>query len=225
MKTISNYFCVISPYEFCICCRSCWKVGKFFTIEQERRSIDAWIVVNLFQPNTTDNFPYPRNCRRFFGIDVCYFITTPSFSFNIIIINPTLPLFVFALPMVNLSYSLGREIYQIPFSIIEYLTLIKAKSWDCSMILRQEVCVTLYGFTEENQWKDWQPLCSQRAAAQSYIINEWVSSDQILAQRFLGSHKYQLRCKWNFSHWFRSLQAKNSPVKISMLMTRRVLEN
>ena len=89
MKTISNYFCVISSYEFCICCRSCWKVDRFFTIERER-SIDAWIVANFFQPNTTDNFSYPRNCRVFFWINVYCFITIPSFSFNIIMINPKL---------------------------------------------------------------------------------------------------------------------------------------
>ena len=89
MKTIWNYFCVISSYEFCICCRSCWKVDRFFTIERER-SIDAWIVANFFQPNTTDNFSYPRNCRVFFWINVYCFITIPSFSFNIIMINPKL---------------------------------------------------------------------------------------------------------------------------------------
>ena len=27
------------------------------------------------------------------------------------------------------------------------------------MTFRQEVCVTLCSFTEENLWKDWQPLC------------------------------------------------------------------
>ena len=73
MKKISNYFCVISQNEFCICCRSCWKVDKFFTFDQERRSIDAWIVVNFFQPDTTDNFPYPRNCQEFFWINVFFY--------------------------------------------------------------------------------------------------------------------------------------------------------
>ena len=95
MKTISSYICVISPYEFCICCRSCGKVDKFFTVEQERRSIDAWIVVNFFQPNTTDNFPSPRNCRVFFWINVYCFITVPSFSFNIVMINSKLFSFLF----------------------------------------------------------------------------------------------------------------------------------
>ena len=65
-KTISNYFCVISPYEFRICWKSCWKVDKFFTIEQERRSTDAWIFFNFFQPNTNDNSPSLRNCWVFF---------------------------------------------------------------------------------------------------------------------------------------------------------------
>ena len=36
-KTISNYFCVISPYEFRICWKSCWKVDKFFTIELNKK--------------------------------------------------------------------------------------------------------------------------------------------------------------------------------------------
>ena len=65
-KTISNYFCVISPYEFRICWKSCWKVDKFFTIEQERKSTDAWIFFNFFQPNTNDNSPSLRNCWVFF---------------------------------------------------------------------------------------------------------------------------------------------------------------
>ena len=65
-KTISNYFCVISPYEFRICWKSCWEVDKFFTIEQERRSTDAWIFFNFFQPNTNDNSPSLRNCWVFF---------------------------------------------------------------------------------------------------------------------------------------------------------------
>ena len=66
------------------------KVDKFFTVEQERRSIDAWIVVNFFQPNTTDNFLSPRNCRVFFWINVYCFITITSFSFNIVMINSKL---------------------------------------------------------------------------------------------------------------------------------------
>ena len=59
-------FCVISPYEFRICWKSCWKVDKFLTIEQERRSTDAWIFFNFYQPNTNDNSPSLRNCWVFF---------------------------------------------------------------------------------------------------------------------------------------------------------------
>ena len=31
MKTISNYFCVIFPHEFCLYCRCCRTLEKFFT--------------------------------------------------------------------------------------------------------------------------------------------------------------------------------------------------
>ena len=42
------------------------------------------------------------------------------------------------------------------------------------MILRQEVCVTLYGFTEENQWKkiDNLSVCSVRQPNNTSLMNE-----------------------------------------------------
>ena len=97
---------------------------------------------------------------------------------------------VFAPPIVNWSFSLGWEIDEIPFPIrvshFDWDLRPKNASWSWE---KKFVSRFMASPKKTNQWKDWQPLCSQREAARSYIINEWVASYRILvfAQRFLRS--------------------------------------
>ena len=78
---------------------------------------------------TTNNFFISQELSVMFLVNVYCFIFIPSFSFNIIMINPNSSLIClsyFAPPIVHWSVSLGSKIHQIPFPIKEYITLLLA---------------------------------------------------------------------------------------------------
>ena len=99
MKTISNYFCVIFPHEFCLYCRCCRTLEKFFTIEPERRSIDALIVFIFFHLMTAQST----------FLDQCLLFWKPSSSFTIDVINPKSCLSAFAPPIVKNLFFLAEK--------------------------------------------------------------------------------------------------------------------
>ena len=112
MKTISNYFCVSFPHEFCRYCRCCRTLEKFFTIEPERRSIDALIVFIFF---------HLMRAQSTF-LDQCLLFWKPSSSFTINVINPKSCLSAFAPPIVKSLFFLAEKSTRFHFQSKSILT-------------------------------------------------------------------------------------------------------